>query len=208
MFRVFAILLLAVVGMPATAQQTETALVAGGCFWCVESDFRRVEGVTDVRVGFAGGTTPDPSYDDVVRGRTSHLESAMISFDPEQISYDQILHMFLRSIDVLDNGGQFCDRGAHYTTAIFATPDQMAQAQAAIEAAEAELGQSIVTPVREAAPFYEAEEFHQNYANSEERTLTRFGWVERRAAYKGYREGCGRDRRVGELWGNSAPFIN
>ncbi|WP_438655352.1 peptide-methionine (S)-S-oxide reductase MsrA [Roseinatronobacter monicus] len=208
MFRVFAILLLAVVGMPATAQQTETALVAGGCFWCVESDFRRVEGVTDVRVGFAGGTTPDPSYDDVVRGRTSHLESAMISFDPEQISYDQILHMFLRSIDVLDDGGQFCDRGAHYTTAIFATPDQMAQAQAAIEAAEAELGQSIVTPVREAAPFYEAEEFHQNYANSEERTLTRFGWVERRAAYKGYREGCGRDRRVGELWGNSAPFIN
>ncbi|TVQ05499.1 MAG: peptide-methionine (S)-S-oxide reductase [Roseinatronobacter sp.] len=208
MFRVFAILLLAVVGMPATAQQTETALVAGGCFWCVESDFRRVEGVTDVRVGFAGGTTPDPSYDDVVRGRTSHLESAMISFDPEQISYDQILHMFLRSIDVLDDGGQFCDRGAHYTTAIFATPDQMAQAQAAIEAAEAELGQSIVTPVREAAPFYEAEEFHQNYANSDERTLTRFGWVERRAAYKGYREGCGRDRRVGELWGNSAPFIN
>ena len=208
MFRVFAILLLAVVGMPATAQQTETALVAGGCFWCVESDFWRVEGVTDVRVGFAGGTTPDPSYDDVVRGRTSHLESAMISFDPEQISYDQILHMFLRSIDVLDDGGQFCDRGAHYTTAIFATPDQMAQAQAAIEAAEAELGQSIVTPVREAAPFYEAEEFHQNYANSEERTLTRFGWVERRAAYKGYREGCGRDRRVGELWGNSAPFIN
>jgi len=208
MFRVFAILLLAVVGMPAAAQQTETALVAGGCFWCVESDFRRVEGVTDVRVGFAGGTTPDPSYDDVVRGRTSHLESAMISFDPEQISYDQILHMFLRSIDVLDDGGQFCDRGAHYTTAIFATPDQMAQAQAAIEAAEAELGQSIVTPVREAAPFYEAEEFHQNYANSDERTLTRFGWVERRAAYKGYREGCGRDRRVGELWGNSAPFIN
>ncbi|TQM94689.1 peptide-methionine (S)-S-oxide reductase MsrA [Roseinatronobacter monicus] len=208
MFRVFAILLLAVVGMPATAQQTETALVAGGCFWCVESDFRRVEGVTDVRVGFAGGTTPDPSYDDVVRGRTSHLESAMISFDPEQISYDQILHMFLRSIDVLDDGGQFCDRGAHYTTAIFATPDQMAQVQAAIEAAEAELGQSIVTPVREAAPFYEAEEFHQNYANSDERTLTRFGWVERRAAYKGYREGCGRDRRVGELWGNSAPFIN
>lgn len=208
MFRVFAILLLAVVGMPATAQQTETALVAGGCFWCVESDFRRVEGVTDVRVGFAGGTTPDPSYDDVVRGRTSHLESAMISFDPEQISYDQILHMFLRSIDVLDDGGQFCDRGAHYTTAIFATPDQMAQAQAAIEAAEAELGQSIVTPVREAAPFYEAEEFHQNYANSDERTLTRFGLVERRAAYKGYREGCGRDRRVGELWGNSAPFIN
>ncbi len=208
MIRVFAALALILAGLPATAQQTETALVAGGCFWCVESDFRRVQGVTDVRVGFAGGTTPDPTYDDVARGRTDHLEVALITYDTAQINYDQILHMFLRSVDVLDAGGQFCDRGAHYTTAIFATPDQMAQAQAAINAAEAELGQSIVTPVREAAQFYEADDFHQNYANSEERTLTRFGWVERRAAYEGYREGCGRDRRVRELWGASAAFVN
>ncbi len=208
MFRPLTLVFLTIFGLPAMAQQTETALVAGGCFWCVESDFRRVEGVVDVRVGFAGGTTPNPTYDDVVRGRTTHLEAALITFDPAQISYDQILHMFLRSIDVLDAGGQFCDRGAHYTTAIFATPDQMATAQAATAAAEAELGQSIVTPVREAAPFYEADEFHQNYANSEERTLTRFGWVERRVAYKGYREGCGRDQRVREVWGNSAAFIS
>lgn len=208
MFRLFALglslLLLPV--LPASAQQTETALVAGGCFWCVESDFRRVQGVTDVRVGFTGGTTSNPSYDDVVRGRTDHLEAALITFDPGQISYDQILHLFLRSVDVLDAGGQFCDRGAHYTTAIFATPDQTAQAQAAVRAAEAELGQSIVTPVRMAGPFYEADDFHQNYANSAERTLTRFGWIERRDAYKRYREGCGRDRRVRELWGSSAAF--
>lgn len=208
MIRTLAALVLILAGLPATAQQTETALVAGGCFWCVESDFRRVQGVTDVRVGFAGGTTPDPTYDDVARGRTDHLEVALITYDTSQIDYDQILHLFLRSVDVLDDGGQFCDRGAHYTTAIFATPDQMAQAKAAINAAEAELGQSIVTPVREAAPFYEADEFHQNYANSTERTLTRFGWVERRVAYKGYREGCGRDRRVRELWGSSAAFVN
>ncbi|ATX64712.1 peptide-methionine (S)-S-oxide reductase MsrA [Roseinatronobacter bogoriensis] len=208
MIRTLAALVLILAGLPATAQQTETALVAGGCFWCVESDFRRVQGVTDVRVGFAGGTTPDPTYDDVARGRTDHLEVALITYDTSQIDYDQILHLFLRSVDVLDDGGQFCDRGAHYATAIFATPDQMAQAQAAINAAEAELGQSIVTPVREAAPFYEADEFHQNYANSTERTLTRFGWVERRVAYKGYREGCGRDRRVRELWGSSAAFVN
>ncbi len=190
----------------ASAQQTQTALVAGGCFWCVESDFRRVQGVSDVRVGFAGGTTPDPTYDDVARGRTDHLEVALISFDPARISYDQILHLFLRSVDVLDAGGQFCDRGQHYTTAIFATPDQAAQAEAAIRAAEAELGQGIVTPVRAAAPFYEADEFHQNYASSAERTLTRFGWIERRDAYKSYREACGRDRRVRELWGESAAF--
>lgn len=192
--------------IPAAAQSTQTALVAGGCFWCVESDFRRVQGVTDVRVGFAGGTTPNPVYDDVARGRTDHLEVAEITFDPGQISYDQILHLFLRSIDVLDDGGQFCDRGAHYTTAIFATPAQTASAEAAIAAAEAELGQSIVTPVRDAATFYEADEFHQNYANSTERTFTRFGWIERRDAYKRYREGCGRDRRVRELWGASAAF--
>ena len=191
---------------PALAEPHQTALVAGGCFWCVESDFRRVEGVRDVQVGFAGGTTPDPTYDDVARGRTDHLEVAQITFDPAQISYDQILHLFLRSIDVTDAGGQFCDRGAHYTTAIFATPDQTAQAEAAIAAAEAELGRSIVTPVRADAPFYPADDFHQNYANSTERTLTRFGWIERREAYKRYRESCGRDARVREIWGTSAAF--
>ena len=192
--------------LPATAQQTQTALVAGGCFWCVESDFRRVEGVTDVKVGFAGGSTPNPTYDDVARGRTDHLEVAQITFNPAQISYDQILHLFLRSVDVTDAGGQFCDRGAHYTTAIFATPAQTAQAETAIAEAEAELGRSIVTPVRADAPFYPADDFHQNYANSTERTLTRFGWVERRDAYKRYREGCGRDARVREIWGASAAF--
>ena len=191
---------------PAQGQQTETALVAGGCFWCVESDFRRVQGVTDVRVGFAGGTTPNPVYDDVARGRTDHLEVAEITFDPAIVSYDQILHLFLRSVDVLDAGGQFCDRGAHYTTAIFATPVQEASAAAALAAAEAELGQSIVTPLRPAATFYPADDFHQNYANSSERTLTRFGWIERRDAYKNYRQACGRDRRIRELWGASAAF--
>lgn len=192
--------------LPAMAQSTQTALVAGGCFWCVESDFRRVEGVTDVKVGFAGGTTANPTYDDVARGRTDHLEVTQISFDPARISYDQILHLFLRSVDVTDAGGQFCDRGAHYTTAIFATPGQTAQARSAIAAAEAELGRSIVTPVRAAATFYPADDFHQNYANSTERTLTRFGWVERREAYKRYREGCGRDAGVRAVWGASAAF--
>ncbi len=206
MLRYITALFLALTALPLHAQSPQTAVLAGGCFWCVESDFRRVEGVTDVRVGFSGGTTPDPVYEDVVRGRTEHLEVAKISFDPSVISYDQILHLFLRSVDVLDDGGQFCDRGDHYTTAIFATPAQMDQAQAAIAEAEAELGQSIVTPVREAMPFYEADEFHQNYANSTERTLTRFGWVERRDAYQRYRQSCGRDRRVRELWGDSAAF--
>ncbi len=206
MLRHLTALLFALLALPLHAQSSQTAIVAGGCFWCVESDFRRVQGVTDVRVGFSGGTTPNPIYEDVARGRTDHLEVAEIHFNPAVISYDHILHLFLRSVDVLDAGGQFCDRGPHYTTAIFATPAQMEQARAAIAAAEAELGQSIVTPVREAMTFYEADEFHQNYANSTERTLTRFGWVERRVAYQQYRQACGRDQRIRALWGESAAF--
>ena len=192
--------------LPAQAQETQTALVAGGCFWCVESDFRKVDGVTDVRVGFTGGTEVNPVYEDVARGRTSHLEAALIRFDPAVISYDQILHKFLRSVDVTDAGGQFCDRGAHYTTAIFATPAQRAQAEAAVAQASADLGRPIVTPVRDAGTFYEADAFHQNYANSTEKTLTRFGWIERRDAYARYRQGCGRDARVKQVWGSAAAF--
>ncbi len=206
MIRLFLAALALVVALPVHAQQTQTAAVAGGCFWCVESDFRKVTGVTDVRVGFMGGTTANPVYDDVASGRTDHLEIAVISFDPSVINYDQILHLFLRSVDVTDAGGQFCDRGAHYTTAIFATPAQRAQAEAAVAQASADLGRAIVTPVRAAGPFYEADDFHQNYANSTERTLTRFGWVERREAYQGYRQGCGRDARVKQIWGEMAAF--
>ncbi|MBN2760954.1 MAG: peptide-methionine (S)-S-oxide reductase MsrA [Rhodobacteraceae bacterium] len=192
--------------LPAMAQ-TQTALVAGGCFWCVEADFRRVEGVTDVRVGFAGGSQPNPAYEDVARGRTDHLEVTQITFDAGQISYRQVMDLFLRSIDPFDAGGQFCDRGMQYSTAIFATPEQRPIAQAAIAAAEAELGKSIVTPVRDNAPFYLAEDYHQNYANSEERTLTRFGWIARKDAYKNYRNACGRDAQVRRIWGSDAPFV-
>lgn len=193
---------------PAQAQSTETALVAGGCFWCVESDFRRVAGVTDVSVGFAGGTEPDPQYDDVARGRTSHLEVAEITFDPAQISYAQILHLFFRSVDPLDAGGQFCDRGAHYATAIFAlNPAQQAAAEAAKQAASAALGQPVVTPIREAAAFYPADAYHQNYANNTDLILTRFGPRSKAGAYKLYRESCGRDARVQQIWGADAAFV-
>ena len=206
MIRLLVLTFVTLLALPLHAQQIQTATVAGGCFWCVESDFRKVQGVTDVRVGFTGGTTANPVYDDVARGRTDHLEAAVISFDSNVITYDQILHLFLRSVDVTDAGGQFCDRGAHYATAIFATPAQRAQAEAAVAAANADLGQPIVTPVRDAGAFYEAEDYHQNYANSTERTLTRFGWVERREAYAGYRKGCGRDARVKQVWGSAAAF--
>ncbi|MEM1431876.1 MAG: peptide-methionine (S)-S-oxide reductase MsrA [Pseudomonadota bacterium] len=191
----------------AKAQTSETALVAGGCFWCVESDFEKVRGVNEVVSGFAGGDVANPSYKQVVRGGTGHLEVVEIEFDPSVISYRQILDMFLRSIDPTDAGGQFCDRGESYTTAIFAaTPEQTRAAEAAIAEAEAELGQSIVTPVRDAAPFYPADSYHQDYHKSSDVILTRFGPRSKAKAYKLYRDACGRDDRVRALWGTAAPF--
>lgn len=201
-------LVLATAAGGAAAQRIETALVAGGCFWCVESDFRRVDGVTDVAVGFAGGAVENPTYNQVTRGGTGHLEVAQISFDADEISYAQILHLFMRSIDPLDAGGQFCDRGEIYTTAIFATSAQRAEAQSAVERASAELGQPVVTPVREIARFWPAEEYHQGYAYSSDLVLTRFGPLTRASAYGRYREACGRDARVRAVWGDDAPFVN
>ncbi|MBK5927809.1 peptide-methionine (S)-S-oxide reductase MsrA [Rhodobaculum claviforme] len=202
--------MLATLAPPAMAQSgdTRTAIVAGGCFWCVESDFHRVEGVIDVTVGFTGGTVEAPSYNQVVRGGTGHLEAAQITFDPGVISYDQILHLFFRSIDPLDAGGQFCDRGDHYTTAIFVTDDaQRASAEAAATAASAELGTPVVTPIRAAMPFWHAEAYHQGYHRSTRLVVTRFGPQTKAQAYKLYRAACGRDDRVRELWGPDAPFV-
>ena len=185
----------------------ETATVAGGCFWCVESDFHRVEGVVDITVGFTGGTVDNPSYRQVVRGGTGHLEAAEITFDPAVISYDRILHLFFRSVDPLDAGGQFCDRGHHYTTAIFThSPAQQASAERAAAAASADLGQPVVTPIRAAEPFWPAEDYHQGYHRSTELVFTRFGPLTMAEAYKRYRASCGRDARVRALWGAAAPF--
>lgn len=193
--------------LTAPASQAETALVAGGCFWCVEADFEKVEGVREVTSGFAGGKAANPSYKDVVRGGTGHLEVVEIDFDENQVSYAQIISMFLRSIDVTDSGGQFCDRGESYSTAIFAlnaTQQQIATQQVAD--AEQQLGQKIVTPVREAADFYPAEAYHQDYYKGEDLVLTRRGPKAMSEAYKFYREACGRDARVKQIWGNAAPF--
>lgn len=191
----------------AQAQPLETAIVAGGCFWCVEADFDRVQGVRDIEVGFAGGNVSNPSYRQVTGGGTGHLEVTKITFDPAIISYAQLLGLFFRSIDPTDAGGQFCDRGESYTTAIFAqNAGQRTVAEAAKAAAGAALGQRIVTPVRDAAPFYPAEAYHQGYHTSNDRIVTRFGMRTKADAYKLYRQSCGRDARVRALWGPAAPF--
>lgn len=193
----------------AHAQDLRTAVVAGGCFWCVEADFERVPGVVSVVSGFAGGSVPNPSYRQVVAGGTGHLEVVRITYDATILPQDRLLHLFLRSIDPLDAGGQFCDRGENYTSAIFVeTPQDRQLAEAALAQASRDLGQEVVTRLRDAAPFYPAEAYHQDYYLSDELILTRFGPRRKSVAYGLYRAACGRDARVEQLWGADAPFLH
>lgn len=192
----------------AQAAELETATVAGGCFWCVESDFERVEGVQEVVSGYTGGTVANPSYKDVVRGGTGHFEAVQIIYDPDMVSYARLMELFFRSVDPTDAGGQFCDRGDSYRTAIFVTDQAQNQlAEQAKTAAAAALGRQIVTPILPAGAFYPAELYHQNYYKSGDLILTRFGPRTKAVAYKLYRQSCGRDDRVRALWGDQAPFV-
>jgi peptide-methionine (S)-S-oxide reductase len=197
MVRMVMAVLLALAG----GAQAETAIVAGGCFWCVESDFEAVKGVSEVVSGYTGGDLADPTY----RNHAGHFEAVEITFDPAVISYGELMAKFLRSVDVLDAGGQFCDRGDAYRTAIFVQgASQREAAKAAVAEAEAALGQKIVTPVLDAGRFWVAEDYHQNYYKGSNIVLTRAGPKSQANAYKFYRKACGRDARVQELWGKQA----
>lgn len=179
---------------PAEAQRpaarTERAIFAGGCFWSTERDLEHLPGVTSVVSGFTGGGEANPSYGQVAGGRTSHLEAVVVVFDPARISYGQLVRRFLRTIDPTDDGGQFCDRGANYRTAVFAIgPAQRREAEAALAEANRQLGGRVVTPVRAASRFYGAPSEHQDYAaRNPER-------------YAAYRRGCGKDARLRQVWG-------
>lgn len=189
----------------AAFAKTEKAIVAGGCFWCVESDFESVPGVTSVVSGYTGGSSENPTYDN----HEGHYEAVRITFDSAKISYADVIAKFLRSVDVTDAGGQFCDRGNAYRTAIFALDaDQKTAAKAAVADASAALGQKIVTPVLGAKTFWPAEDYHQNYYRSTEIVITRRGPKQKASAYKFYREACGRDARVKAVWGKEAAFAH
>jgi peptide-methionine (S)-S-oxide reductase len=137
-----------------------------------------------------------------------HYEAVEITFDPSIISYDTVIAKFLRSVDVTDAGGQFCDRGAAYRTAIFPlNAAQTAAAQTELAKAEADLGQSIVTPILPAKTFWIAEDYHQDYYKGQNLVITRGGLKKQSEAYKFYRDGCGRDARVRQIWGNAAAFV-
>jgi len=193
--------------MIATQSRAATAVLAGGCFWCVESDFESVPGVSKVVSGYTGGTTANPTYKQVGHGGTGHYEAVQITYNPSQVSYERLIYLFLRSVDPTDAGGQFCDRGDSYRTAIFVSNKaERAIAEAAIAKAQKDLGRKIVTPVLDAKPFYKAEDYHQDYYKGTKTVITRQGLKSQADAYKFYRNACGRDKRVTALWGDAAPF--
>lgn len=193
----------------AHAGKTETLVVAGGCFWCVESDFESVPGVISAVSGYTGGTTKNPTYKQVGRGGTGHYEAVKITYNPNKVSHAKLLNLFLRSVDPTDAGGQFCDRGEVYRTAIFVSNagEKAAATQAVAEAGKA-LGRRIVTPILPAKQFYDAEAYHQDYYKGTKIVVTRFGPKRQSSAYKAYRNACGRDATVRKLWGDAAPFAN
>ena len=188
--------------MAFTAQaKIQSAIFAGGCFWCVESDFDKIKGVTETISGYAGGTMKNPTY----HNHEGNQEAVKVSFDPDIVSYDTLVRTFLRSTDIVDDGGQFCDRGDAYISVIFAMDDEQQKfAEAALADAGKALGQKILTPVRPFTTFTPAEDYHQNYYLGQNRVFTRFGWIKQANAYEDYRQACGRDARVKELWGKAA----
>ncbi len=170
----------------------DVATFAGGCFWCMESPYDKLEGVSATVSGFMGGTVANPSYRQVSAGNTGHIEVVQVSYDPAQVSYETLLEVFWRNVDPLDGGGQFCDRGSQYRTAVFThTPEQAELAVASKTQVGNQLAQSIATEVIPASEFYAAEDYHQDY------------YINNPVRYEFYRFACGRDRRLAELWGDS-----
>lgn len=196
MRRVVAAALLLVLSVPAVRAAEAVATFAGGCFWCAESDFEKIPGVTSVVSGYTGGTVERPTYEQVSAGHTGHAESIEVHFDPALTSYERLLEVFWRSIDPYTPDAQFCDHGPQYRSAIFVHDDAQ---RAAAERSRAELQKQfpdrapIVTQITGATRFWPAEDYHQDY------------YKKNPARYRYYRWGCGRDQRLDELWGKSRP---
>lgn len=174
----------------SSAREPEQATFAGGCFWCMEKPFEALKGVHEVTSGYMGGHAADAQYKKVGSGATGHREVIQVEYDPDTISFEALLETFWKNIDPFDEKGQFCDKGTQYTTAIYV--HSSAQKQAALASLktikEKFTGRTIVTPIIQATTFYPAEEYHQNY------------YKKNPAHYGVYRYGCGRDRRLKEIW--------
>ncbi|MGI9416203.1 MAG: peptide-methionine (S)-S-oxide reductase MsrA [Geminicoccaceae bacterium] len=188
--------------VPAEEQSTNVsaaggavAIFAGGCFWCMEPPFDKLDGVIDTTSGYTGGTTVDPTYKEVTAGGTGHTEAVQVTYDPSEVTYQKLLDVFWRNVDPLDADGQFCDRGDSYRTGIFVDSEEQRQlaeqSKQALSKSE-RFDEPIVSEIVEAGPFYPAEDYHQDYADKNP------------LRYLLYRTGCGRDKRLVELWGEEA----
>ena len=210
MRRLFAATLLLVVGGAAMAQGTtpaapaqaaaaagtQKAVFAGGCFWCVESDFDKVDGVLSTTSGYTGGNVANPTYEQVSGKHTGHAEAVEIVFDPKKVSYEKLVEHFWHTIDPTTKDRQFCDAGSPYRTAIFAQDAaqlKIAQASKAALEKSKPFKEPVVTEVVMGGPFYVAEDYHQDY------------YKKNPVRYNYYRLSCGRDARIKELWGSLAP---
>jgi methionine-S-sulfoxide reductase len=177
---------------PGPKPGVETAILAGGCFWCIEADYEKLDGVLDVVSGYTGGQRKNPTYKQVSSGTTGHIEAVKVSFDPGQISYGEILDYFWRHVDPTRDDGQFCDRGSQYRPAIFYNGEAQQREALASEqriAASKPFPEPLKVELIAASEFYPAEEYHQDY------------YQKNPIRYKFYRYNCGRDQRVEMLWG-------
>ncbi len=190
----FALLQALVHPVYASEPTYETATFAGGCFWCMEEVFEGVEGVISVTSGYTGGSTRNPSYPLVSSGRTGHTEAIQFQYDPAKVSYDELLRVFWRNIDPTVADRQFCDVGSQYRPGVFyhnAEQQQLAAGSREQVEKTKSFPQPIVTEIVQASDFYPAEDYHQDY------------YLKNPLRYKLYKHGCGRDRRLKELWGDT-----
>jgi peptide-methionine (S)-S-oxide reductase len=180
----------------APAVKRDTAIFAGGCFWCVETAFENQPGVLAVVSGYAGGRTANPTYEEVGRGGTGHAEAVEVTFDPARTTYPRLLELFWTNIDPTQANAQFCDRGDQYRSAIFWRTEAQRRAALAskqeIERSGVLRGGAIVTQIVKAGRFHPAEEYHQDF------------WKKDPDRYFSYRKGCGRDERLRQIWGERA----
>ncbi|MDP5209162.1 peptide-methionine (S)-S-oxide reductase MsrA [Microbulbifer sp. 2205BS26-8] len=183
-------LLAATLGSAQESSNIRTAVFAGGCFWCMEPPYDKVNGVLETTSGYSGGHVKNPTYDQVSAGGTGHAEAIQITYDANKVSYSDLLRIFWHNIDPFDAGGQFCDRGGQYRSEIFYSNEQEKElAEASKKKVEAELGKKVVTQIQPVSTFYPAEAYHQNY------------YQRNPLRYKYYRFRCGRDQRLKAVWG-------
>jgi peptide-methionine (S)-S-oxide reductase len=176
------------------SEEFAEATFAGGCFWCMEKPFDQLPGVIATTSGYTGGEKADPTYREVSSGGTGHAEAVRVIYDPEKVTYPQLLDVFWKNVDPLDESGQFCDRGTQYRTGIFyhdAAQKQQAEASKQDLTDAKILPKPIVTQITQVSDFFAAEDYHQNY------------YLTNPVRYKAYRYACGRDKRLKELWGES-----